>query len=289
MTLFSSLRRAVLSAVITLTVVVSPATAQERIVSIGGDITEILFALEAGDRVVAADSTSLYPQATEALPKVGYLRQLSAEGVLSAEPDLIIISGAAGPETALELLRASGVPIVEMDTEYSVNAIIEKTAKTAEAVGQAEAGQALIETIKADWGEATTLMDSLSFAPKALFVAATEDGAARAAGAKTAADGVIRLMRGNNVFEEFNGYKTLSLEGAVAADPDIIIMMTHHADRVGGKGAVKDHPALSLTRAAQNGDIYFVDQLEVMQFSPRTPKAIARLVEEIAERRATKQ
>ncbi|MEM6539171.1 MAG: ABC transporter substrate-binding protein [Pseudomonadota bacterium] len=268
---------------------VSPASAQDRIVSVGGDVTEIIFALGEGDRVAAVDTTSVYPAETADLPKVGYMRQLSAEGVLSAEPDLIIISGAAGPETALQLLRDSGVPIIEMETEYTVDSIIEKTRRTAEAIGRAEEGETLVEQIKADWADAQKIMGDLDFSPSALFIAATQDGAARAAGAETAANGVIDLIGGENVFSDYTGYKTLSLEGAVAADPDIILMMVHHAGRIGGKENVAKHPALSLTNAAQTDNIYFVDQLEVMQFTPRTPKAVAALVTQIANERAKKQ
>lgn len=74
------------------------AIAKDRIVSVGGDITEIIYALGAGERIVATDSTSVYLAVNET-PKVGHLRRLSAEGVLSVEPDLILISG-AGTETA---------------------------------------------------------------------------------------------------------------------------------------------------------------------------------------------
>ncbi len=273
-----------------LAALLSSAAAQDRIVSVGGDVTEIIFALGEGDRLVAVDTTSVYPaDKVKDLPKVGYLRQLSAEGVLSAEPDLIIISGAAGPETAVELLRQSGVPMVEMETEYSIESIIDKTRRTAKAIGKEEEGEELIAQIESDWADAQKVLDDLGFSPSALFVAATQDGAARAAGLSTAANGVIGLMRGKNVFSDYNGYKTLSLEAAVAADPDIIMVMGYQADRFGGRDAVADHPALSLTSAAQSGNVYFVDQVEVMQFSPRTPKAVARLATEIASQRETKE
>ena len=76
------------------------ASAQSKIVSVGGDVTEILYGIGADDQVVATDTTSVYPTAAALTPKVGYVRRLSAEGVLSLEPDLILISGAAGPEAA---------------------------------------------------------------------------------------------------------------------------------------------------------------------------------------------
>ena len=91
-------------------------------------------------------------------------------------------------------------------------------------------------------------------------------------------------MGGSNLFDTHTGYKALSLESAVAADPDIILVMSHHAARIGGVDSVVSHPAISLTRAAQTGMIFLVDPVTVMQFSPRTPKAAGRLAAEIKAR-----
>lgn len=65
------------------------ASASERIVSIGGDVTEIVYALGAEQQLIARDSTSLHPQAAAALPDVGYMRQLNAEGILSDRKSVV--------------------------------------------------------------------------------------------------------------------------------------------------------------------------------------------------------
>ena len=259
------------------------AHAQDRIVSVGGDVTEIIYALGAGDRIVATDSTSVYPAAAAETPKVGYLRRLSAEGVLSVEPDLILISGAARPVEAVEQIRASGVRIIEMEPDYTINGIIEKTRAVADVLKLEAEGAAFAETIQRDWDEAARAIKALGVSPSVLFFAALPDGAPRGAGTDTAADGVINLLGGRNVFADHSGYKSLSLEAAVAADPDIILIMSHHADRVGGVDAVYNHPALSLTTAARERRIFFIDQVTVMQFGPRAPQAIAELAGEIAK------
>ncbi|MEM8771320.1 MAG: ABC transporter substrate-binding protein [Pseudomonadota bacterium] len=258
------------------------ASAQERIVSVGGDVTEIIYAIGQGDRIVATDSTSVYPAEANETPKVGYVRRLSAEGVLSVEPDLIIVSGAAGPPEAVEQIRASGVELVEMDEGYTIDAILEKTKRVAVALGAEEEGAALYAQIESDWKEARAEIDAMRLdAPDVLFFATLRDGAPRGAGADTAADGVIRLLGGENVFGDYTGYKSLSLEAAVAADPDVILVMSHHADRIGGLEEVINHPAISLTSAAQQRRVFLIDQVTVMQFSPRTPKAVADLARRI--------
>lgn len=258
-----------------------PAHAQERIVSIGGDITEMIYAMGQGDRIVATDSTSVYPAAAEETPKVGYMRQLSAEGVLSVEPDLILISGAARPAAAVELLRQSGVRMIEMEPVYTIEAITDKVRRVAQTLGVETEGERLVAEIEADWADARAEIAAFDCDLSALFFAALRDGAPRAAGDDTAAAGIIRLIGAENVFAGQSGYKTLSLEAAVAADPDIILVMSHHAERVGGYDAVINHPALSLTGAAQNRRVFLVDQVTVMQFGPRAPRAVADLAKAI--------
>ncbi|MEL7128548.1 MAG: ABC transporter substrate-binding protein, partial [Pseudomonadota bacterium] len=259
------------------------AEAQNRIVSVGGDVTEIVYALGAGDQVIATDSTSVYPPEAAQTPKVGYVRQLSAEGVLSLEPDLILISGAAGPDTALEQIRASGVPVVQMETAYTVDSIIDKTNRIAEALGRDAEGDALAAEISASWGMSKQQVATADLSPRVLFFATFADSAPRAAGAETAAQGVIDLIGGENVFADQTGYKSLSFEAAVAADPDIILVMDQNVIRAGGLEALTSHPAVSLTTAVQTGRVFIVDAVRIMQFGPRTPEAVSQLANEISE------
>ncbi|MEM8986037.1 MAG: ABC transporter substrate-binding protein [Pseudomonadota bacterium] len=262
------------------------AEAQERVVSVGGDVTEIVYALGKGDALVATDSTSVYPKEANDTPKVGYVRQLAAEGVLSLEPDLIIISGAAGPPPALEQLRASGVQMLEMPASYTIEAILEKVDKIALTLGAVDKGALLRARIEAERRGMKDRVAKLGLSPKVLFFVTLQNGVPQAAGIETAAHGVIELLGGENVFASHSGYKSLSLEAAVAADPDIILVMSHHADRLGGMEAVKSHPAISLTRAVQENRVILVDPVTVMQFGPRLPSAVADLAEQIASEQA---
>src|SRR5690606_13928191 len=107
-----------------------PALADEsrasRIVAIGGSVTEIIHALGEEGRLVGRDSTSLFPEEALALPDVGYVRALSAEGVLSIEPDLIIAIEGAGPPEAVALLKDAGVDYVEIPEGNDTDAIVKK-------------------------------------------------------------------------------------------------------------------------------------------------------------------
>lgn len=95
------------------------ATRAPRLVTISGAITEVVYALGAEAQLVGTDTTSLYPAAAQKTPKVGYLRQLSAEGVLSLKPDAIIATTEAGPPVVLDQLRSAGVKVELVKSEYT--------------------------------------------------------------------------------------------------------------------------------------------------------------------------
>ncbi|MBK1671552.1 hypothetical protein CKO28_26495 [Rhodovibrio sodomensis] len=114
-----------------------------RVVSVGGSVTEIVYALGAEERLVGVDSTSLYPPAAQEVPDVGYMRRLSAEPILSLEPDIVLAAADAGPPEALAQLRAAGVEVVEVPDTPSPAGVTEKVRAVAAALGMAGQGEAL--------------------------------------------------------------------------------------------------------------------------------------------------
>lgn len=255
-----------------------PAWAQQRIITIGGDITETVYALGAGQQIVATDTTSHFPRAAQDLPRVGYLRGLSAEGLLSMRPDLLIISGAAGPEATLQLIRRSGVSLLEFASEYDPSIIHHKIDRIAQALQRTDAARALHRQVNADLEQLRATRMQLAEQRSVLFFATLRDGAPRAAGRDTAAQGLIDLLGGENVFAQQSGYKSLSLEAAVQADPDWILVLRNYAMQDQGAADAARHPALALTRAARQGRIFMVDVDPLLQFGPRTPAAALDLL-----------
>ncbi|MEM6475249.1 MAG: ABC transporter substrate-binding protein [Pseudomonadota bacterium] len=262
-----------------------PAPKVDRIVTVGGDVTEIVYALGAGDRIVATDSTSVYPAEAAKTEKVGYVRRLSAEGVLATNPELILISGAAWPEEALEQIRAVGIDVVEMPTEYTIESIVEKVRIVAEAIGEVDAGKELIAKIESDWKAAQAEIAKFDASPRALFFTTLRDGVPQAAGTETAAHGVVGLLGGRNLFDSQSGYTPISTEAAVAANPDMILVMTHDAGENGGLEGMTSNPAISLTQAVSDNRVFLVDSVRIMQFGPRTPEAMVELAKAINEGR----
>ncbi len=107
-----------------------------RIVSIGGGVTEIVYALGEQDRIVAIDTTSIYPEPTTELPNVGYMRQLAAEGVLALNPDLILAIEGSGPPPAVQVLKASSFPMIEVPEAHTAASVLEKVAGRRQGAGR---------------------------------------------------------------------------------------------------------------------------------------------------------
>ena len=107
----------------------------DKVVSIGGSITEIIYELEEAHRLVARDSTSTYPEAASVLPDVGYMRALSPEGILSMDPNLIIAEEGSGPQETIDLLTQASIPFIKISDGYTRQGIIQKILEVGDALG----------------------------------------------------------------------------------------------------------------------------------------------------------
>lgn len=245
-----------------------------RVITLGGDITEIVYALGAGDRVVGRDATSRFPAKTNELADVGYFRQLNAEGVLSLKPDLILASASAGPPEVLQQISATGVKLVQLEDAHSAEGLLTKVQEIAKALHLPEKGDALATQLSKEIDAAKAAVAKLSGTPKVLFVINAGGGAPMAAGRDTAADVLIKLAGGENVFSSHEGYKAISLEAAVAAAPEAIAMMEHTFQGMGGIKGVAQNPALRFTPAAKEERIFAREGSYLLSFGPRLPEAI---------------
>ena len=252
------------------------AVAPERVVTVGGAVTEIVYALGAGERVVGVDSTSTYPEAAARLPRVGYLRSLSAEGVLSLRPQAVLASADAGPPAALAQLRDTGVRVVTLRQAHTPEALRENVLAVAAALGLEPAGHALAQRLDQEWRAARAGVVAAD-RPRVLFLLAHAGNNALAAGADTAADAMIRLAGGVNALAEARGYKPLNAEVAVAAAPEVILITREGLAVVGGVDALIARPGLALTPAAQNRRVVALDALYLLGFGPRAPQAVREL------------
>lgn len=257
-----------------------------RIVTVGSAVTEIVYALGHGGDVVGVDTPSAHPAAAAALPKVGFGRDLPAEGVLSLRPTLVLASAAAGPPATFEKLQAAGVRVVLVPESHTLEGIDEKITVIAEALGAEDAAKALIANLSDEIdGTATWLASRANEArPRVLFLYTRAVGTANVAGDETAAAAIIAAAGADNaVGGSFTGYRPLTAEGAVAARPDVILMTTLGLEAAGGIDAVRALPGIAKTPAGENGRILAYDDLELLGFGPRAPRAAERLARALRE------
>lgn len=249
------------------------ARASERVVAIGGDITEIIYALGAEGRLVGTDTTSHYPAEAQKLPKVGYLRALGAEGILSLAPSLVIVSGDAGPQATLDQIRLAGVKLVAVPSEESPDGVVAKIRSVAHALGLPDDGQGLAARVAAGFARVKGAPPPGKTAQKVLFILSVGRGAPLAGGAGSSADRMIRLAGGVNAIDGFSGYKPLSVEMAIQAAPTAILVIDRTLDLMGGMEALRRSPLVANTPAGRNGNLIVMDGMYLLGFGPRTPEA----------------
>ncbi|MCZ4287392.1 heme/hemin ABC transporter substrate-binding protein [Hoeflea alexandrii] len=252
----------------------------QRVLAIGGAVTEIVYALGEQDRLVGRDSTSTYPPEATALPDVGYIRALSPEGVLSVKPDLILARENNGPREAVEVLKSTGVRWVDVPDEFTLEGIDENITIIARELGVADKGEALKAKVAADIAEAREHLATVDEKLRVMFVLALTDNKVNTSGINTAASHIIELAGAENVISEFEGYKQISNEAVIDAAPDVILMMNGRgatADHAAMNALIEAHPALSTTPAVKNGRIIRMDGLLMLGFGPRTGEAITQL------------
>jgi iron complex transport system substrate-binding protein len=257
----------------------TPKLDTSRLVSIGGDVTEIIYALGEEKRLIARDSTSIYPDAATRLPDVGYMRALSPEGILAVNPTAIIAVQGSGPPEALAVLHNASVPFETVPQSFDRDGILNKIMVVGALLGVPDKAKLLEDTVAADLDAAISASEKRPAAERkrVLFVLSAQGGKIMASGTGTAADGIIKLAGAVNAVGVFPGYKPLSDEAIIEAKPDVILLMNGGGGHTIGDDDLLKQPALSLTPAAEHKAIIRMDGLHLLGFGPRTASAVREL------------
>ncbi|MBV8617234.1 MAG: ABC transporter substrate-binding protein [Curvibacter sp.] len=252
------------------------APAGRRLVCLSGAITEVAYALGAGPDLVGTDTTSTYPEAALKTPKVGYLRQLSAEGLLSLRPDRVLGTTEAGPATVLAQLREAGVLVELVQADHSWDEVRRKVELVGRASGREDQARALWTRLQAQWSTVQQEVARAQGQPRALFIL-SHGGAPQVAGRGTAADAVLRLAGARNVMDQFEGYRPLTAEAMASAAPEVLVTTTQGLEAQGGGPRFWQRPELALTPAARRQALVTLEASHLLGFGPRLPEAIAEL------------
>lgn len=245
-----------------------------RLVTISGAITEVVYALGAEAQLVGTDTTSLYPLAAQKTPKVGYLRQLSAEGVLSLKPDAVIATTEAGPPVVLDQLRSAGVKVELVKSEYTWDDVRAKVQAVGRASGREAAARELQARLDAEWAQVGQQVAAQKRPkPRVLFIL-SHGASPQVAGQGTAADALIRFAGGVNAFTGFTGYRPMTAEAMASAAPDFILTTDQGIEALGGTEKFWQRPELALTPAYRKRALIAQDALLLMGFGPRLPESV---------------
>lgn len=246
--------------------------AAERIVVAGGSLTELIYALGAGDRVTGVDATTSWPPETAALPRIGYWKQLSSEGILSLRPDSFITWQDAGPQVVLDQLRAQKVNVFTLPrvpaTVGQLYANIHALAKTLNAEEQ---GNALVNDIRQRLEKVAQSSASKPAPVKALFILSAGGSAPQVAGLGSVADAIMTLAGAQNMAQHLQ-YRTYSAEALIAANPQLIVVTSQ--TMAGDINRLRAIAGITHTAAWKNQRIVAVDQALILGMGPRVADAV---------------
>ncbi|WP_321843658.1 heme/hemin ABC transporter substrate-binding protein [Paraburkholderia bannensis] len=257
-----------------------------RVVVIGGALAEIVYALGRADSLVGADTTCTYPQQAQALPKVGYQRALSAEGLLSLRPTLILASAEAGPPSVLQRVADAGVKLASFGEGHDVASVREKIVGVARALDADNTGQTLLARFDRAWAETSARVAAAPKPvpePRVLFLMSPAGNQPMVAGQHTAADAMLAYAGARNAMQGFSGYRALTPEALVAAQPDIVLTTDDALKAAGSKRHLLDSAGFALTPAGRSTRVVALDALFLLGFGPRLPEAVIALNRSLAK------
>lgn len=260
--------------------------AAERAVVISQGYNEIIWALGAQDHVVGVDYSSTWPPEVKNVTTVGYHRALSAEGILSLKPTVIIHDGSIGPPTVVEQLTQLNVP---MKTFTAKNNSIDGAKALIREMGayfhKEARAEELCAKLDADMAKAMDEAKQYTDRPKVavihygrasniyLLVGASGQGDAGAAGQ------MVRWAGGVPAIEQSGMQRMTSPEIVAQANPDVVLMTEFGYDRLdGSKDKIFELPGVATSSAAKNGRIYRIEEHDLMYFGPSTGEGLSRLI-----------
>lgn len=249
--------------------------AAERIVVAGGSIAELIYAIGAGNRVVGVDETTSWPPETNALPHLGYWKQLSSEAILSLRPDSFITWQDAGPALVFDQLRAQKVKVLTLPrvpaTVEQMYANIHTLAKNLDADVH---GNALVNTLRQRLDEVAQRNTRKPAPVKALFILSPGGNAPQVAGQGSVADAIMTLAGAENVAHHPQ-YRSYSAEALIAANPEVIIVTSQMVN--GDLNRLSTMAGITHTAAWKNQRIVILDQALILGMGPRVADAVETL------------
>jgi len=253
----------------------------QRWVSAGGALSEWVSALGGESKLVGVDTTSQHPEALKALPSIGYQRQLSAEGILSLRPQILVGTEEMGPPPILSQIRNAGVQVELFSAQPDLPALQSNLQHLGKLLGAEDRASKLFESYQQqlDQQKVRVTKAQLSLpSPGVLVLIGHAGGKPLIAGKDTSADWLLQRAGGHNLATH-TGYKPFSVESLISLDPQVLVFADRALSGEEARAALfKENPILSSTRAAKDGRVIQLDPtLLVGGLGPRLPDELKKL------------
>ena len=193
----------------------------QRVVSLSPSITEILFAIGLGDKVVGVTEHCDYPEAAKAKPKVGGYFTTSLEDILDKDPDLILTDGY---DPVMQQIEGLGIPMLVLQPE-DIDGIFKDIDLVGKVMNKEEEAARLVDSLQQRLDKVAEIKASATSSPTVFYeIDATDPTKPWTTGPGSFADILISLAGGSNIVTESGSWLQLSLEKLLSANPDIIIL-----------------------------------------------------------------
>jgi iron complex transport system substrate-binding protein len=249
-----------------------------RLISIGGALTEIVYLLKANTELVGVDTTSIYPAIATRLPNVGYARSLSAEGILALRPTQVLATEDAGPPMVLKQISNAGIPLTILPSSHQFKGLIDRVSAIGRLVHKTNDAEALSRQLLLEWKNTQERVSHSKVNNiRVLFVLSQNPSQLMVGGANTSAGAMIAHAGARNAITGVSGFKPLTPEAVIAANPDVILVTDQGMKAVGGIGGVLRFPGITQTRAGKEQKVVSLEAMYLLGFGPRMPLAVAEL------------
>lgn len=255
-----------------------------RIVPLNGDIAEVVFTLGLGGNVVGVDTSATYPARKVALlPKIGYQAQLSAEGILSLRPSVVIGSATAGPPAVIEQLRSAGATVVILRENESLSAGPWKLRQVGRALGVPNRGERLARQVARQIAIAREEATRTTSRPRVAFLYVRGTRVQLICGTRGRSNSLITAAGGIDAGAEAGiaDCKPITAESLVAAQPDVLLVLAAGLESVGGVDGLVKLPGVAQTPAGRNRRALAYDDQLLLGLGPRTGSVLRRLVRDL--------
>src|ERR1700712_1005063 len=230
----------------------------QRIVCLSKHLTEMVFALGKGHNIVAVDLSSTFPDSAKKLPTVGYHRLLSAEGIISMKPDVVIHSNDIAPLTVITQLQKVGINIKVFPGANTLDSAKQLLTILGKFFGEEAKADSINKSLDAGMEKVMTAEKQIKDTPSVMIIHFGQANNAYfvMSGRKGPGDKMIAYAGGKSVKYDAKGARQLSAEAVAAANPDVIIATDYGFDKMGGAEKFKSVAGVGLTNAAKNNRIY---------------------------------